>query len=243
VLISAEPVSSEPGHYTVNFPLRPGVTKFALNYDIPYSGRAEFRPRLAYPVQQLAVMTPLTMKFRSRAPSNFVLLPTQDKGYQVHAASEIKTGVGPAFEITGAGVLPNVRAQNQSAAKSVVAFHADPSPSTPRHGQATNSATIADSGITQPQQLNSWVLIVVTVVVLGFCGFVLRKPRLSIHPTNRIVPPRSHSMPTSTAYTKALKDEMIQLEVERSQGTISGEAYNSVRWALERTTKRVHDRS
>jgi len=32
--ISAALVPGEPGHYAVNFPLRPGATKFAFNYDL-----------------------------------------------------------------------------------------------------------------------------------------------------------------------------------------------------------------
>ena len=35
VMISAAPVRGEPGHYTVNFPLRPGSTKFAFQLRYP----------------------------------------------------------------------------------------------------------------------------------------------------------------------------------------------------------------
>src|SRR5690349_3281166 len=45
VLISAAPIAGEPGHFKVNFPLRPGATKFAFNYDLPYQGHAAFRTR------------------------------------------------------------------------------------------------------------------------------------------------------------------------------------------------------
>ena len=62
--ISATPVRGEAGHYEVNFPLRPGETKFAFNYDLPYDGHASFRTRLAYPLQQLAVMLPATMRLQ-----------------------------------------------------------------------------------------------------------------------------------------------------------------------------------
>src|SRR5581483_465434 len=61
--ISATPVQGEPGHYTMNFPLRPGDTKFAVNYDLLYDGRAAFHPRLFYPVQQMAVMFAPSMTF------------------------------------------------------------------------------------------------------------------------------------------------------------------------------------
>jgi len=49
-------VPGQPGHYTVNFPLRPGATKFAFNYDLPYDGHVAFHPKFAFPVQRLAVM-------------------------------------------------------------------------------------------------------------------------------------------------------------------------------------------
>jgi hypothetical protein len=68
MMISAAPVTGEPGHYSVNFPLRPGATKFAFNYDLPYSGSARFTTKSLYPLQQLAVMIPPTMSFVS--PSN-----------------------------------------------------------------------------------------------------------------------------------------------------------------------------
>src|SRR5216684_5785080 len=39
MMISAALVPGQPGHYTVNFPLRPGATKFAFNYDLSYRGQ------------------------------------------------------------------------------------------------------------------------------------------------------------------------------------------------------------
>lgn len=111
-MISAEPVPAEPGHYTVNFPLRPGATKFAFNYDLPYDGHASFRTRSVYPRQQLAVMIPVMMKFTSRS-SAFQVLHTGNKNYQVEAANQVPAGEGPEFEISGVGAVPALRAQAQ----------------------------------------------------------------------------------------------------------------------------------
>ena len=105
--ISALPMPGEPGHYLVNFPLRPGATKFAFNYDVPYTGHAAFRTRLAYPMQLLAVMIPPTMKFASRSAA-FEPLSTGNARYQVRAAKRLAAGAGPAFEISGAGALPSL---------------------------------------------------------------------------------------------------------------------------------------
>ena len=110
VTISATPLPHDPGHYSVNFPLQPGATKFAFNYDLPYDGHAAFQTRHVYPVQQLAVLIPPTMRFSSRSPG-FQVLATGNSQYQVHAVGQLKAGKGPEFELTGTGALPSISAQ------------------------------------------------------------------------------------------------------------------------------------
>jgi len=112
-VISAAPVPGAPGHFNVNFPLRPGATKFAFNYDLPYRGRVSFHTKHAYPLQQLAVMTPAPMEFSSRS-SAFEILKTGNRRYQVHAANQLKAGEGPEFEVSGTGALPPLSDQASS---------------------------------------------------------------------------------------------------------------------------------
>jgi hypothetical protein len=112
-MLSATPVPDEPGHYTVNFPLQPGSTKFAFNYDLPYDGHAAFRTRRAYPVQQFAVMIAPTMKFSSHS-ALFQVLPAANPSYQVYAANELRAGEGPGFEIAGTGPPPLIGEQPKS---------------------------------------------------------------------------------------------------------------------------------
>jgi hypothetical protein len=113
VTISASPVSGQPGHFTVKFPLRPGATKIAFNYDLPYNGRASFHTGLALPLRQLAVMIPPTMKFSSVSPG-FTLLATANNQYQVHVLNQLRAGEGREFEISGVGPLPPVAAPAQT---------------------------------------------------------------------------------------------------------------------------------
>jgi hypothetical protein len=117
VMISAAPVSGELGHYAVNFPLRPGATKFAFNYDLPYRGHAAFQTRHAYPLQQMAVMIPPTMKFSSRSPA-FRILPVGNSRYQVQTANQLQAGEGPGFEVSGTGALPPLGDQAKPQARS-----------------------------------------------------------------------------------------------------------------------------
>jgi hypothetical protein len=172
VMISADAVPGEPGHYTVNYPLRPGETKFAFNYDLPYDGRAVFQTRLAYPVQQLAVMIPPNMKFSSRSRA-FKLLATGRRDYQVQAANQLEAGVGPGFEISGTGALPPLgdQAKTQARALSLAAAR----PTVPAGDRAVMASFArVDSRSEQSQSLSQLlVLIGVTAVLLAACALLI----------------------------------------------------------------------
>ena len=135
--IPAAAVSGEPGHFTVNFPLRPGATKFAFNYDLPYLGRVSFHTKHAYPLRQLAVMTPAAMKFSSRSTA-FEILKTGNRRYHVHAANELKAGEGPDFEVSGTEALPTLGNQASS-------HHRFPSPASPHPTQSPPARAILPS--------------------------------------------------------------------------------------------------
>jgi hypothetical protein len=173
-IISAAPVPGEPGHFTVNFPLRPGATKFAFNYDLPYHGHAAFRIRHKYPLQQFAVMIPPTMKFSSRSLA-FEVLAAGDTDYKVHAATQVKAGEGPAFDVYGTGVLPSIQGQAKSQA------HAPSPPNPTRSAQvrvALPSSPPAPSGSVQPQlSSQSSVLGALTAILLAACVVLIWRTR------------------------------------------------------------------
>jgi hypothetical protein len=176
VMISAAPVPGDPGHYTLNFPLRPGATKFAFNYDLPYEGHVAFQTRHAYPLQQLAVMIPSAMKFSSRSPA-FEILATGNSRYQVHAANQLKAGEGPEFEVSGPGAFPLVgdRAPSHQAFQSP----ASPNPTqSPPARAAVPSSAIIDSHLKQTQPPSqSLVLGGVTSVLLAACALLVWRAR------------------------------------------------------------------
>jgi len=237
VMISATPVPGEPGHFTVNFPLRPGATKFAFNYDLPYDGRATFRTRRLYPLQQLAVMIPPTMKFSSRSVA-FQVLPTGNRNYQVQAANRVNAGEGPEFEISGAGALPALQAQAQPPPKTR-AIVATPAPSAPSSSPAPTQRVNASggSGLSAPASRRKWWVVGVGgFLVLGAVGFLLwRGERLSANAC--LVAERTGQGTASSS--EVLKEELFRLEIDRLHGTISGEEYDSARQALEGTIKRA----
>jgi hypothetical protein len=174
VMISAAPVPGEPGHYTVNFPLRPGATRFAFNYDLPYRGRAAFQTRHAYPLQQFAVMIPSTMKFSSRSLV-FELLATGTRDYQVRAAMRVNAGEGPEFEVSGTGALPAVGDQAQSEAQSD--SPASPKATFPARTAMPSLASV-DLRSKQTQPPSQWLILnAVTAVLLAACGLLVWRTR------------------------------------------------------------------
>jgi hypothetical protein len=128
VMISAAPISGEPGHYAVSFPLRPGATKFGFEYDLPYPGEVTFETRHVYPLQQFAVMLPPTMRFSSRS-RNLLLLNTGNPHYQVRAVNHLRAGEGPRFELSGSGQLPPLLYEPKSSPVAGVPSVPNPTPS------------------------------------------------------------------------------------------------------------------
>jgi hypothetical protein len=176
VLIQATPAPGEPGHYTVSFPLRPGETKFAFNYDLPYKGHAVFQSRLAYPLQQLAVMIPPSMKFSSRSRA-FALLPTGRSDYQVLTANQLKAGEGPGFEVSGTGGSPALGDQAKSHAGSLPPTTLRPT------APASDRAVLSSFRRVDPQlqqtysRSQSLVLGGLTAVLLGVCALLVWRAR------------------------------------------------------------------
>jgi len=176
VLISADPVAGEPGHYSVSFPLRPGETKFAFNYDLPYDGHAVFQTRLVYPLGQLAVMIPPSMRFSSRSNA-FEVLATGRSDYQVHTVNQLEAGDGPGFEVFGAGVLPPLLDQAKSKERSPSSAGGLPKASAPQ-GTVLPSFARVSSGVEQTRWLSqSLVLVGLTLVLLGACAFLVWRAR------------------------------------------------------------------
>jgi hypothetical protein len=241
LLIAAMPVPDEPGHYAVNFPLQPGATKFAFNYDIAYSGHAIFRHKSTVPLQQLAVMIPPTMTFASPSAA-FHILRAGNERYHVEAANMVKAGEGPPFEISGVGALPAVRAQAQSrnppvSVQPIPALSAPLSSSSRSQGASVD--TRAAPGILARSSRMQWWVLGASAAMLGGGGVLLwRRKSIYNHASTDVVQ-KPQPSGEAAAMAGVLKDELRQLEIDRSLGTITGEDYASARQALEGTVKRV----
>lgn len=239
VMISAAPVPGKPGHYTVSFPLRPGATKFAFNYDLPYDGHAAFQTWHEYPLQQLAVMIPPTMKFSSRS-SAFEILATGNSNYQVQAANQLNAGEGPEFEVSGAGALPPLRDQAKSEAR--LQPPGLPNPKESARGRAV-SPSLASIGPRLEQARSSsesFSLGAVGAVLLAACALLVWRARKS-HSVSaaKAVASQAYKTERSAILLEALRQELSQLESDRLRGSISEREYASTKQALEETARRA----
>lgn len=177
-LISATALPGEPGHYAVNFPLPPGATKFAFHYELPYAGREAFRTRRAYPVVQLAVMVPSSVRFSSRSRA-FQRLQTGNPRYHVEAASPLAAGDGPTFEISGDGSLPPLDAETRAKAASRVESLALPNSAAIRQ---TSPSMLTDTRLPSTARFSdSLALEAIAAGLFAACAFLVWRARRRGH--------------------------------------------------------------
>jgi hypothetical protein len=221
VLTSAHALGTEAGKWAVDFPLRPGATKFAVNYDLPYPGHAAFTPRIAYPSRQLAIMIPPTMKFSS-ASAAFHLLESGSSEFQVEALNNPKPGEVPSFEVSGNGTFSPIREQPNSETEAV------------RRSSSHSSATFISRSATLFSGGNLLKVsgLVVLVTVLGCAMWIARK-RKSVGKSGSSESLISPNPGISVMET--LKQELLELEVNRLKGSISADDYACIKQRLEKT--------
>ena len=197
VAISAVPVPGEPGHYALSFPVRPGATKFAFNYDLPYDGHALFQTRHGYPLQQFAVMISPTMKFFSHS-AVFKILAIGNGRYQVQVANQLKAGKGPEFEVFGDGALPLLGDQAKARGQLQSPISRPPVVSAPTRA-AFPSPGSSYSHLKQTQAPSqSLVLGGVTSILLAACALMVwRAHKARVFSAEKRVAPGGPSRPPS----------------------------------------------
>jgi hypothetical protein len=104
---SAPIPEGEKNRYAFVFPLRPGLTRFEVTYEIPYSGSANLDPKSIYPVEQFMVMLPKSIHFRAtgRTPGFKSIHFPNAPDATVQVASNVSEKENLAFNISGEGML------------------------------------------------------------------------------------------------------------------------------------------
>lgn len=236
-LVSVRAIDGDPGHFTVNFPLRPGATKFAFNYDLPYHGRIAFRTKNMLPLQQLAVMIPPTMSFASKNAA-FQALTVHTARYKVEAAEQLKAGEKLEFELSGSAVQDQSQATPRLPEGVLAAPHVQPPEilkAKERNADASASPATTARSANSSEKLRP-AFGAVAVVILGISSFLAwRRRHQSRREIEKAIPEVMRVNRRSAGLIDALKEGLFQLERDRLQGAIDSQKYASVKQALDGT--------
>lgn len=218
------PVKEKQGAWAVDFPLRPGETLFKFTYRLPYDGLATLRVKLAYPIENLAVVHPPAMNFRALRANSFTS-PGLVEGMKLEqAVAKPVVKEVPAFEISGVGTASTVQAE--PAPESL------PSPPASTKNNPAKPAA-ASVSVARPSQAEVWLVMAgIVVLLLAVVASWWRSKKSRAAPGTKAGP-----------VIDSLKQALDQLEVEKNRGEISADQYDSTRQALNMSLKRAVARS
>jgi hypothetical protein len=260
-LKSAPVPEGEKNRYSFVFPLRPGLTRFELTYDLPYSGSANIDPKSLYPLEHFVVMTPKAMQFTGASSEAFKLISyPNEPSANVQVASNTTPGQNLAFKVSGEGTLET--AQEGGAQGSDDGGQG----SAPGAGAQSNNRPGGGLGppidAPDPLQKYRWQILggIAAALVLGGV-YVARRQQSAARSVARPISGQSalqeeDDYEPAEAFVKsngrsasaarpgsmlleALKEELFQLEVERKQGVISQSDYEKAKSALDQTLERA----
>jgi hypothetical protein len=249
----------EKDRYSFIFPLRPGLTRFEVAYQMPYSGSANIDPKSLYPLQHFVVMTPKAMQFTAaNAATGFKLIDyPQEPDAAVQVASDTKEGENLSFKVSGEGTLQETQGGAQGSAEG---------------GQPAGSAAQANSrpggGLGPPidapdplQKYRWWILggFAALLIVGGVyvasrqqsvaSGLARQRAASSMSTLEEEdvdnlaeIPSAKTARPVgrpSSLLMDGIKEELFQLEVERKRGEISPAEYEKAKAALDQTLERA----
>ena len=229
------PDPGKPGHYSINFPFRPGDTLLRYTYHLPYAGVSTLHLKLPYPIERFAVMHPPSIRFKASRPGAFTK-PGQGNGFQIGAAVQrpLVGDVTP-FEISGMGmassaaattIAPPVQAPQPAGPAAPPITAAAPNPAARQPAEPVANTSLEPKG-------ESWL------VPLGIAGLIMigalafRKLRATSPQPAAAAPP----------LLEALKEELFQLEIDRAKGSISPADYAATKQALNTTLQRAVEKS
>jgi hypothetical protein len=260
-----QPVKSAPvpeganakNRYAFLFPLRPGETRFNVVYTVPYTGSVNIDPKSVYPLEHFVAIAPKAMEFSAAPGTNFRIAPFPGQpDANVEVASSAQPGQPLAFKLSGEGML---------AAQTEDGGQPSQSPSAQNDNRPGGGLGPPIDAPDPLQKYRWWilggfaaVLIVGGVYVASRQQAANRTPRAKgkalpafeddedYEPAEalaREVRSDARRQPASprapSMLLEALKEELFQLEVERQQGRITHQEYETAKSALDQTLQRA----
>ena len=98
------PAGGTPASYKIDFPLKPGLTRYAITYRVPYDGELVFRRKMQYPMKQIVLVAPDTMSFQP-VGTNLFRPAAARPGTHALVSNSIDANEVFAFRLSGQGAL------------------------------------------------------------------------------------------------------------------------------------------
>jgi hypothetical protein len=251
----------EKNRYAFIFPLRPGETQFQIQYHLPYSGSANLDPKPLYGMDHFVVVLPKSMQFSGPASYQSMQDPGQTDS-QVEVVSNAQANQSLAFKVSGTGNLPARNESGEGGGGEMGGGQASGRDSRPGGGLGP------PSDAPDPLEKYRWYILGVFAVLLAGGGYYISKrspakagalagidhdetveiPRpaaarltkAAAAPAATVAPA---TVPSNSNHSgmllQALKEELFELEVERQQGRISQQDYETAKAALDQTLRRA----
>ena len=259
---NGQPINSAPvpeddkkTRYAFLFPLRPGTTQFQVAYQLPYTGAANIDPKSIYPLQHFVAILPKTIQFTPAPGAGYKSMDDpQQPDANVQVASGTQTGQSLAFKISGEGTL-QARQEAGGAPNEGPSAQNDNRP-----GGGLGPPIDAPDPL---QKYRWWILGGFAAVLIVGGVYVASRQQAA----NRTARAKGKGLPafeddedyepaeapardarsntgqpvarSSSMLLEALKEELFQLEVERQQGRITHQEYETAKSALDQTLQRA----
>ena len=238
------PVESSPvplagqGHYAFVFPVRPGATRFRVNYTLPYDGKTMgWTQREALPTENLVVLLPKSMRFTPDG-TDWQPVPANPDA-QTFVRKGVAPGAPTTFAIGGEGELPReAQNGNQNGGGSATLGAGG--------NVATSGSMAADTRpggglgppVDTPDPLNRykpWLLGGLGVLLLAGAVWLLRGRPAAAAASERL----QDRVEEPRALRPALERALLALEREHALGLVAEEEYTESRTALQRALHRA----
>ena len=256
--INSAPVpQSEKNKYAFIFPLRPGETRFQVNYHLPYSGKIKIGPMPLYATDHVVIMLPKTMQFTGGG-AGYQTMSGGDPDANIQVITNVNPGQDLSFNLSGTGTI-----QEGQQTATAGGGGGQGSGMAQRRGGPGGGLGAPEETPDPLHRYRGFILGGLGVALALGVFYVVTRPKPAIAVSNAVPqqpavaakraaasPSRVDAPPVAVTPPRngdrlldALKEELFQLEMERHQGRISAEEYEKAKAALDTTLARAAKRA
>jgi len=249
-------VDAAAGHYAFTFPVRPGETRFQVEYSLPYSGRQPFSIKLGVPTGDVAVMLPKGMQFAGTAFQPINDPEVRSQSYDDHQPA---FGQPVEFAISGTGQLPQDNGSAQAQGVDQTGSSAQSAAGGDRPGGGLGVPVDPSDNNSPLSKYKWWIVGGLGLALAAGAGVMLKNsppsgaaasgdgteapsPAYPVTESTLRSTEVSSTPAGQSSVLQGLKDEMFELETDRVTGRITPDQYAEQKAAFDVVLRRALSR-